>query len=323
MTAEALWRALGTKVHVLVTDGDISTARDAVEATLARVDATYSRFRPDSELSRLNARPAETVAVSDLLARAVAEALRAAAATDGLVDPTVGRAVRATGYDAGLPAFAAWTGSPSPIVRLERVAGWRAVRLDAAARTIRIPRGVELDLGSTGKALAAELAATAAADRLGPDAGILVSLGGDIAVFGRCPDAGWQVAVGEDSGADPRDLEEVVALRTGGMATSSTTVRRWRVDGTDAHHIVDPRTGGPAAGPWRTASVVARRCVHANAAATAAIVRGADAPAWLAGLGLAARLVGTDGSIVRVGGWPEPAAGEPLPGARTPERNVA
>jgi thiamine biosynthesis lipoprotein len=323
MTAEAIWRALGTTVHLLVADGHPAIARDAVEATLARVDATYSRFRPDSELSRLHALPGETVRVSDLLVRAIGDALRAAAATDGLVDPTVGRAVRATGYDAdfasvpGRVAMAPGLGRgtvplatpPGPVVRIESVPGWRAVRLDSAARTIKLPHGVELDLGSTGKALAAELAAGAAAERLGPGAGVLVSLGGDIAVSGRTPPGGWQVAVGEDSSADPLDLDEVVSLASGGMATSSTTIRRWRHDGVDVNHIVDPRTGAPAAGPWRTATVVALTCTEANAAATAAIIRGADAPAWLASLGLPSRLVGVDGSVVRLGGWPGPATG--------------
>ena len=336
MTAEAIWRALGTKVHLLVVDGDVGVARDAVEATLAHVDATYSRFRPDSELSHVNGLPDETVHVSDLLARAIGAALRAAAATDGLADPTVGRAVRAIGYDAdfgslpgcdtsairrALPAGDAPIAS-GPVVRIERVPGWRAVRFDAAARTVTLPRGVELDLGSTGKALAAELAAGAAAERLGPGAGVLVSLGGDIAIAGACPDGGWQVAVAEDSRTDPNDINEVVSLAAGGMATSSTTVRRWRRDGVDVHHTVDPRTGAPATSPWRTATVVARTCTDANAAATAAIVRGADALSWLASLGLPALLVGIDGSVVRAGGWPDRAAGTQPTAVDTPRSAV-
>ena len=333
MTAQACWRALGTGVHLLVTGGEVDVARASVESTLALVDATYSRFRPDSELSLLNARQGEAARVSPLLARAVGSALRAAAATDGLVDPTVGRAVRAAGYDADLatvrsaggargasaPADLAapsgagastGAGAPSgPVVRLERIAGWRAVRMDATAATITLPRGVELDLGSTGKALAAELGATAAAASLPAGAGVLLGLGGDIALAGTVPDGGWRISVGDDSAADPRDLDEVVALAGGAIATSSTTVRRWRRDGAELHHIVDPRTGAPATGPWRTATVVAATCTDANAAATAAIIRGADAPAWLARFGLAARLVAHDGSITRVGDWPVPVDG--------------
>jgi len=99
----------------------------------------------------------------------------------------------------------------------------------------------------------------------------------------------------------------VVAIETGALATSSTTVRRWRRGDRILHHLVDPRTGGPVVSPWRTASVVAASCVDANTAATAAIVLGDSAIAWLDAAGLAARLVAEDGSITRVGGWPEPA----------------
>jgi FAD:protein FMN transferase len=70
------------------------------------------------------------------------------------------------------------------------------------------------------------------------------------------------------------------------------------------HHIVDPRTGMPTSGPWRTVTVAAASCAEANAAATAAIVAGADAPAWLGDHALPARLIGHDGQIIRTGGWP-------------------
>jgi FAD:protein FMN transferase len=101
-------------------------------------------------------------------------------------------------------------------------------------------------------------------------------------------------------------------LREGGLATSSTTVRRWRTGGVERHHIVDPRTGQPAREIWTTASVAAATCVDANAASTAAIVLGDAAPAWLARSGLAARLVRRDGSVLGVAGWPE-SEGEEAP----------
>ena len=168
MTGEALWSALGTNAHLLVANGDVDAGREAVEETLAEVDATYSRFRPDSELVGLNARSGETVPVSPLLARAIGVALRAAMLTDGLADPTVGRALRATGYDRDFRLIE--SEADAPVVRLETVPGWRAVHLDARADTVRLQRGVELDLDATGKALAAELGAAAAATRLGPSA---------------------------------------------------------------------------------------------------------------------------------------------------------
>ena len=137
--------------------------------------------------------------------------------------------------------------------------------------------------------------------------GVLVSLGGDIAVAGTPPDGDWRVLVAEDSEAPADGPGEVVAIRTGAIATSSTTVRRWRRGDRALHHLIDPRTGAPVESPWRTASVVAATCVDANTAATAAIVLGDAALDWLGSTGLVARLVSTDGEVVRVGGWPEPA----------------
>jgi thiamine biosynthesis lipoprotein len=143
--------------------------------------------------------------------------------------------------------------------------------------------------------------------------GVLVNLGGDIAVAGTAPEGGWRIAVAEDARLDPSTVDEGILLRSGALATSSTTVRRWTRAGIERHHIVDPVTGAPAGGPWRTASVVAADCVAANAAATAAIVKGEDAETWLAPLGLPVRLVRHDGSVVRLGGWPT-ASGETTTG---------
>jgi thiamine biosynthesis lipoprotein len=247
-----------------------------------------------------------------LLARAVEISLRAARATDGAVDPTVGRAMRAIGYDADGAAVASGSG-PIPI-RLERVPGWRQVHLDVGRRTLRVPAGVEIDLGSTGKALAADLAAEAAGTAAMPG-GWLVNLGGDIAIAGAATAGGWRVLAADDARTAPDAGGEVIALQTGALATSSTTVRRWSRGEVELHHIIDPSTGEPARGPWRTVSVVAASCVDANAAATAAIVRGPDAVDWLGDLGLPARLVSTAGDVMRVAGWPTPhRRSRPSPG---------
>ena len=311
--ARASWRALGTSVHVLVTEPRaLDRARDAVDELLRDIDQTYSRFRSDSELSLLNASPDRDVAVSPLLLRAVEGAIRAAQLTSGAVDPTVGRAMRALGYDRD---FVALLRDPVSVpIRIEAVPGWRAVRLDPARRTIRVRAGVELDLGSTGKALAADLAARAAA--VAGACGVLVSLGGDIATAGDPPPGGWRVLCAEDSDAPIDGSGEVIAIHGDAMATSSTTVRRWTAGGAVRHHIVDPWTGLPANGPWRTATVVAGTAEDANTAATAAIVLGARALEWLAAQKLPARLVAHDGTIVRIGGWPEPldrSTGAPAP----------
>jgi thiamine biosynthesis lipoprotein ApbE len=297
------WRALGTHVDLLVHRGDARRARMAVDDVLARVDATYSRFRPDSELVALNARAGQTIELSPLLAQAIEAAIRAARQTDGLCDPTIGRALLRIGYDADFAAVAAGT---APIeLRMERVAGWQTLRFDPAARTLRVPTGVELDLGSTGKALAADLAAAAALQAMGRG-GVLVGIGGDLAIAGEAPTDGWPILATDDSATAPARDGEVIAVRDGAVATSSTTVRTWRRASVVVHHLIDPRTGLPARSPWRTVSVAAATCVDANAAATAGLIRGLDAPEWLDGLGLAARFVAQDGTVVRVGGWPAP-----------------
>jgi thiamine biosynthesis lipoprotein ApbE len=309
----ASWRALGTHADLLVT-GDLGRARAAVESILADVDATYSRFRPDSELMELNRRAGETVALSPLLARAMGAAIRAAELTDGLCDPTIGQALLRIGYDDDFSVIAA-SGAPIEL-RLERAPGWRTLRFAAEARTFQAPQGVSIDLGSTGKALAADLAAEAAVAAMdgghGAGGGALVSLGGDLAIAGAVPVDGWSVRIAEDSSLPPDAIvpgqpAEVVTVREGAIATSSTMVRQWRRGRVAVHHLIDPRTGLPARSPWRTVSVAAATCVDANAAATAALIRGEDGPAWLDRLGLASRFVRASGRVVRAAGWPEAA----------------
>jgi thiamine biosynthesis lipoprotein len=176
------------------------------------------------------------------------------------------------------------------------------VRFDPATRAVSVPAGVELDLGATAKALAADMSASAALEA--GAGGVLVSLGGDVAVAGEAPAGGWVIQVSEDSGAPINPGEERIAITAGGVATSSTTVRRWTRGGVVLHHIIDPETGLPTAGPWRTATVVAATCVDANIASTAAIVKGASALAWLAAAALPARLVDRSGRVLRAPGWP-------------------
>lgn len=305
--AAASWRSLGTSVHLLTLDLDVGPARAAVERVLDDVDLAYSRFRPDSELERAQTAPRREARLSHLLTLAIDAAMRAARETGGAVDPTVGRAVRAIGYD---DDFARVAARNVPLeIRLESVPGWRVVRFDRRNRSLHVPAGVELDLGSTGKALAADLAATAAlgASR---DGGVLVSIGGDIATAGRVPLDGWRILVAEDSATSPDSDGEVIAIDGGAIATSGTTVRRWRGDrGVAVHHLIDPRTGGPVDGPWRTVSVVADTCVDANTAATAAIVLGSRAVPWLELRGMPARLVNRSGDVTRLGSWPIPSTG--------------
>jgi thiamine biosynthesis lipoprotein len=166
-----------------------------------------------------------------------------------------------------------------------------------------MPAGVELDLGATAKAVAADRCASAIADEL--DTGVLVSLGGDIATAGRAPAGGWQVLV-QDTDLDPAAH---IALHHGsGLATSSTARRTWRRGPDTVHHVVDPRTSRPARTPWRTVSVVAGTCTEANTAATATLAKGPEGLSWLAAQGLPARLVGHDLRVQLVHGWPQEVA---------------
>jgi FAD:protein FMN transferase len=330
--------ALGTTARVVVWPPNCAGwALAAVDAELALLDEQASRFRDDSEISLVqrffsaatrpgSARPGDaplggSCIVSEGLAEAIALALAAAEWTGGLVDPTVGGALHGLGYDrdfAAMPQGAAGQAAPP---EPGYVPGWQSVRLDG--RRLRLPPGVKLDLGATAKGLGSDRAARAAADCV-PGGGVLVSLGGDIAVAGEAPRGGWPVLVSDEpepQGREPavrgarqvcapeEPLGQQIRLAAGGLATSSIRSRQWRRGGRTLHHIVDPRTGLPAAGPWRMASVAAANCAEANAAATAAIVAGEQAAGWLTAQGLPARLVAHDGSVRLLGGWPATLGG--------------
>ena len=299
--ATRTFSALGTTAQISVTDpAKIEAAVAAVEGELAAIDLACSRFRDDSELTALNRSGGHPFEASPLLAEALAVALRAAELTGGDVDPTIGRAMTGLGWDCDFSILV----SRTERVRFEVVpaAGWRSIAIDDG--TVEMPVGVEIDLGATAKAFAADRAARAASLASG-DTGVLVNLGGDLAVAGAAPDAGWPVLVTDDHRAPLDAPGQTIAVRSGGLATSSTTVRRWHAGGSEHHHIVDPRSGLAAAEVWRTVSVAAGSCVDANTASTAAIVRGREAPSWLRRTGMPARLVALDGSVVYTGDWPE------------------
>jgi thiamine biosynthesis lipoprotein len=327
--ASAAWDALGSSVVLRVTDpGALGHARATVEHELDAIDRACSRFRADSELSRLNALAGRRVYVSPLLLEAVELALRAAELTDGDLDPSVGRALELAGYDRDWKLLAAVpdgqtaphadgrepgagersASRPGVIARVRD--DWRAVAVDRASGSIRVPSAIRLDVGATAKAWAADRAAEAAA-RAG-ECGALVSLGGDIATSGPAPPGGWRIRVTDDHRSDPRAPGQTISILSGGLATSSTSVRRWKHHGRTMHHIIDPRTRAPVRGSWRTVSVAAASCAEANVATTAAIVRAGAAPRWLAGLRLPARLVDDDGRVLCVGDWPAESAPRPV-----------
>ncbi|WP_448626621.1 FAD:protein FMN transferase [Geodermatophilus sp. URMC 64] len=303
MTATADWTAWSCRVRLAVTDpAALDEARVLLADRMAAVDRASSRFRADSELAALE--PGGWTEISPLLAELLTVALRAARLTDGDVDPTVGGPLAGLGYDRDLRLVTA-----DGLVVAVPAPGWRAVELDPEAHRVRLSPGVRLDLGATAKAWTADAAATDIAGRTG--AGCLVSLGGDLAVAGPAPDGGWRVRVEDvcgDPDAPPAGPATVVTITDGGLATSSSVARRWQRGGAWLHHLLDPRSGLPAAPAWRTVSVAAGNCVDANTVCTAAMVRGNAVWPWLRAVGVPVRLVAVDGEVFTAGGWPAEAA---------------
>jgi FAD:protein FMN transferase len=299
------FRALGTGCVLLVVDADATeVARRAVDAELDLIDRTCSRFRDDSELSVVNRASGETVVVSSLLMQALDVASRAAQLTDGDLDPTIGSALRVLGYDRDFAQIAPDAGA---VLTVRVARDWRRLQLDHDSRSLNVPAGVEIDLGATAKAWAADRAAGVAARAAG--CGVLVSLGGDIATAGSPPGPGWPVRIADSHAAGADSPGPTVMISSGGLATSSTTVRRWTRGGEAVHHIIDPATARPAREVWRTVSVAAASCVDANIASTTSVIRGERAISWLGEVGLPSRLVGVDGNVVVCNGWPDDAAG--------------
>jgi thiamine biosynthesis lipoprotein len=334
------WRALGTYVQLVIEGGHrLADGQAIATRLLAEVDRTCSRFREDSDLIRANRNAGTWTPVDPLLVAATAAALEAAAQTGGLVDPTLGRSMVAAGYDRTIDEVRGSDGPAAiPIPAVPNA--WRQVELDPDG-AIRVPTGVALDLGATGKAFASDLIADAILRNLG--AGCVFSLGGDVAIRqsfdqptdrpvdrladrlveeladsltsrnaeGRGVDGmddgspvPWQVTVSETVDEEPA---AVVTVTSGGIATSTVMARRWQRGGTLLHHVLDPATGRPVDPIWRTATVAAPTCFAANTASTATLVLGDAAEEWLAGRPVTARLVSRDGEVRYVGEWSEAA----------------
>jgi len=319
--------AMGTTVTVLVPAAWASMA-SVVADLFAEWEARLSRFRPSSELARLNR--ARRRRASPLLFNAVETAVAAAIATDGLFDPTLLDRLEALGYDetfevvrARSTASAGEGTSPTTAVesptRLDRAAepaggAWRAIRLDRRSRTIELPPGVRLDLGGIAKGMAVD-AAVALLAAVGVPAAA-VEAGGDLAVHGPSPDGdGWRVEIehpGRPAAADGPDEAIVIEIASGAVATSSTARRRWRAGDRWLHHLIDPRTGEPAAsGVWST-TVAAPSCTEAEVAAKVALLLGVEAGLrFLGDRGYAGLFIDETGRVAAVG--IDGAAPQPVP----------
>jgi thiamine biosynthesis lipoprotein len=300
MRSLASWSDWSCTVRIAVEEESLLGFAIAQTKTLMdEVADAASRFRPDSEVSRCNARAGTVTPVSPLLMELVRTALDAARETGGAADPTVGAHLVASGYDRDIRQVRSRNGlfvvSDDPHVR--PLPSWSTVQVDPDLRLVGVPRGLALDLGATAKAWTADRAAALLHRQIGGP--VMVEIGGDIAVAGADDDP-FPVKVAEREA----DAGETVELAHGGMTTSSTLVRRWRSDQDEMHHIIDPATGRPSRGLWRTATVWAPSAVAANTASTAALVMSDRAIGWLAAHTPVARLVDLDGYVHRLAGWP-------------------
>lgn len=285
--------AMGTDIEVLIPSQDVA-AGHRVRELFEEWESALSRFRPDSELSRVNA--AGGGVAGPLLAEAVGTALLAAHATGGVFDPGLAEQLSQAGYDR--PFAEMDPSSPLPVTAAARPGGdWRRVLLTDRG-LLRLPPGMRLDLGGIAKGMAVD-AAVAMMRRLEVPGGV-VSAGGDLHVWGLPPGGrSWSIDI-DAPVPTPR-----VPLRRGALATSSTLRRRWETTDGPAHHTIDPRTGRPAATDLVSVSVVAARCREAEVAATAALVLGAeDGAAFLVARRMPGLLVRRDGPPMTVGSWP-------------------
>jgi len=256
-----------------------STAQElrAIRELFAERDRVFSRFRPDSELNRVNRSAGRFVAVSPLFAQTLAVALLAARETDGLVDPTLGPALEAAGYDRDFASLAPVEEPPGA----GRPGAWRSVLL--IGRHVGLPRGLQLDLNGVVKSLAVDDALKILS---GPG---FVSAGGDVAARG-----GLTVALPDG---------EAVSLRQGALATSSSAKRRWTRNGEVQHHLIDPTTGRPSASLWEQVTACGASCLAADIAAKAGFLLGEDGPGWLDRRRIPARFLSPRGSAVANESW--------------------
>jgi thiamine biosynthesis lipoprotein len=304
--AEHRFRAMGTDAHVVVVGGPgglVDRAAERIEA----LEARWSRFRPDSELCRINRANGCPALVHPLTFELLVAARDAWTRTNGAFDPTVLPALAAAGYDRDLEAVRADMRSPVTDRPGEppSVPGCAGIELDPVVGSVRIPHGVELDLGGIAKGFAADVVALELLEA--GAVGACVNLGGDLRVVGEGPaeTGAWVVAVERE--VDSAEAPVALALLTGGVATTSVTRRTWLRDGEARHHVIDPRTGRPSRTPWVAATVVAGSASAAEPLAKALLLSAAreDAAAVVDAHGVAALLVAVDGAQHAFGSMPE------------------
>jgi FAD:protein FMN transferase len=259
---------MGTDAHVTVVDGPAGLCERAAQR-LAELEARWSRFREDSEISQLNRSNGRPVVVSALTFDLLRRAQEAWRRTGGAFDPTVLHALDAAGYDRDFADLA-----PDGVDRQappSRPPGAGVIGLDPIVRAVRLPPGVGLDLGGIGKGVAAD---QVTAELRGSGArGACVNLGGDLRVGGAPPSGDvWLVGIEPEPGITPTGASFVLELAEAGVATTSVCRRRWRRNGELRHHVIDPRSGQPARSRWSSVTVVAGSAGDAEPAATATLL---------------------------------------------------
>lgn len=304
---------MGGAASVQVVGGDDPAwLLDVATARLADLEDRWSRFRPGSDVSRASTGAGTWVDLHPDTTALLQLALDAWRTTEGLVDPTVAAALVAAGYDRtfadvgsppppSAPSAAPTPGAPTPA----------GIRIDAAHDRVALPVGVTIDLGGIGKGRAADLVA-AELVALGA-AGACVDLGGDVAVRGTGPhDGAWVVSVADPWHAEvPEHDLGLLRLAEGGVATSTTLLRRWRTaDGRTAHHLIDPTTGRPSTTTVVAVTVLAAEAAWAEVLAKAALLAGPGRGVEvLEEQGVAGWLVDRDGATTTTTTWDRFASG--------------
>jgi thiamine biosynthesis lipoprotein len=290
---ESSFHAMGSDVHVIVVGGR-SSLLDGARERIEQLEARWSRFRADSEISELNASAGEPVMVSDDTVALVTRAIDAWRFTGGSFDPTVLGPMLRAGYDRSFEEIrsVAVTRASSLVVA--------CTDIEVVGNIVTLPTGTGFDPGGIGKGLAADLVA----DELRSQgaAGVCVNMGGDVRVMGTGPDgAGWTVAV-----EHPWSVEPLVhvGIADGAIATSTTLKRRWTVDGVARHHLIDPATGEPSVTDLDLVTVIAGNAWAAEVLAKAVLIRGSAHPFDLVeGSGAQALVVRSDGAVVVSAGF--------------------
>lgn len=270
--------AMGSDCALHLYAGDPASAAAAAEVAAAevhRIEARYSRYRPDSFLSRINQAAAAQATIE--LDEETAELLDYAHAchrqSDGLFDVTVGVLRRAWDFSATCLPTTKAIADLLPRVGLEKLR-WQRPHLSFPLA------GMELDFGGMAKEYATDRAAAVLA-AIGVEHG-LVDLGGDIRVLGPHPGGEpWEIQIRHPR--QPGAAMATVPLQQGSLASSGDYERYMIVAGTRYCHILDPRTGWSARG-LAAVSVWTEQCLVAGSLATIAMLKGQAGIDWLAGL---------------------------------------